>query len=433
MTTTFSIPLAPHTQFPPHYFQPSLKLPIQSHSGTQPPPLSSLPWKGQTHSQILPPILPMFNSSSTPLGRHGHKSILSILNPEVDMMDQQRDWKHSASQMEMTSPIDTPISQSLTFISRPRSVDSTQEGLQSSRAFPPPNKSMRSMGRHTHSPKPPRPARTQELSLLNPPTRTIEAHQSPFLTDNTRPSDSMLSHQQSLPTPPTGGRDLYFPPVLAHDPQGTVRTEVRRPSVGLAQSGSASPIAQYSPYSQPVSVSSSQYDSSSTRGHYMNRYSSVQMHELCNSVGPMERERNMIPMAPSGQSSMQLMTIKSQQGHDVQIPVDVQTASKVADEKRKRNAGASARFRVRRKKKEREASMSISRLEQQLQNAEQDARFYREERDRYRELYLQQRPDIPGKQSPRLTRPVLPPSTPVSSNGANSEDMYSDYAEEVHD
>jgi hypothetical protein len=375
----------------------------------------------------------MSSSPSTPLGRHGHSSFQSILNPEADMMEQQRDRRRSASQMETPSPIDTPNSQSLPSISRPPSVDSTQEDFQPSRAFPPPSRPMASMGRHPRSPKPPRLARTQSLNLLNPPTGTIDAHQSPFLTASTRPSDPMLSHQQSLPTPPAGGRISYFPPVSAHGPQAMVRTEVRRPSVGFPQSGSASPIAQYSPYSQPASVASSQYDTSSTQGHYMNRHPSVQMHESRSSAGPMEGERNMIPMAPSGQSSIQLMTIKSQQGHNVQIPVDVQAASKVADEKRRRNAGASARFRARRKEKEREASMSISRLEQQLQNAEQDARFYREERDRYRELYLQQRPDIPGKQSPRLSRPALPPSIPASSTRGNSEDSYADYEEEVRE
>jgi hypothetical protein len=124
------------------------------------------------------------------------------------------------------------------------------------------------------------------------------------------------------------------------------------------------------------------------------------------------------------------MTIKSQQGYNVQILVDVQAASKVADKKRRRNADASVRFRARRKEKELKASMNISRLKQQLQNAEQDVRFYREERDRYRELYLQQRPDIPGNQSPRPSRPPIFPSILASSGRGNS---YADYEEEVRE
>lgn len=136
-------------------------------------------------------------------------------------------------------------------------------------------------------------------------------------------------------------------------------------------------------------------------------------------------------MAPSPQSSIQLMTIKSQQGHPVQIPVDVQAASKVADEKRRRNAGASARFRARRKEKEREASQSISRLEQQLRDALEDAEYYRLERDHFKSIAYQQ----PGAErhyarppSPRLRRPSLSLRA-LSSTRGGSVDSY-DYEDE---
>jgi hypothetical protein len=215
-----------------------------------------------------------------------------------------------------------------------------------------------------------------------------------------------------------------------------IRAEIRRPRVGFPQSGSASPIAQYSPYSQPASVASSQFEAPNTPGQYQMRQPSVQMYESRHSTGPMEPERNMIPMAPSGQSSIQLMTIKSQQGHNVQIPVDVQAASKVADEKRRRNAGASARFRARRKEKEREASMSISRLEQQLRNAIEDAAYYRGERDYFKSIVFQQpRPErhYARPPSPRLTRPSVEPSHATSSTRAGSEDSYADYEEEYRE
>lgn len=162
----------------------------------------------------------------------------------------------------------------------------------------------------------------------------------------------------------------------------------------------------------------------------------MQMYESRHSAGPGEPERNMIPMSPSGQSSIQLMTIKSQQGHNVQIPVDVQAASKVADEKRRRNAGASARFRARRKEKEREASMSISRLEQQLRDAVEDAEFYRGERDYFKSIvYQQPRPErhYARPPSPRLRRPSLPPSLAPSSTRGGSEDSYGDYEEEMRE
>jgi len=190
-------------------------------------------------------------------------------------------------------------------------------------------------------------------------------------------------------------------------------------------------MASYSPYSQPTSVASSQFETSSQHGTYMTGQNSTQQ-EGHNPPIAMETERSMIPMAPSGQSSIQIMTIKSQQGHHVQIPVDVQAASKVADEKRKRNAGASARFRARRKEKERVASLSISRLEQQLRQATEDVEYYRAERDFFRVIVFQQ----PGAErhyarppSPRLRRSSLPPSAP-STVGGGSTGSYSDHEED---
>lgn len=155
--------------------------------------------------------------------------------------------------------------------------------------------------------------------------------------------------------------------------------------------------------------------------------------EFGNPPIAMETERSLIPMAPSGQSTIQMMTIKSQQGHHVQIPVDVQAASKVADEKRKRNAGASARFRARRKEKEREASMSIARLEQQLREAIEDMDYYRNERDHFKSIVFQQ----PGAErhyarppSPRLRRLSVAPSIAPSSVGGGSGSSYSGYEDD---
>jgi hypothetical protein len=387
------------------------------------------------NQNVLPPLRQLSSTPPTPSDRRHGNPFHSILNPQAELVEQQRGRRRSASQMESPSPIDTQNSHSLPSISRPTSVDSTQDEHQPPRQFQPPG---RPSARHILSPKSPRLHRTQSLNLLNPPTGTIDAHQSPFLTASTRPSDPILSHQ-SLPTPPAGGRPSYFPTVSAtgpNPPQNMIRTEVRRPSIGFPQSGSASPIAQYSPYSQPASVASSQFDTPGTPGHYGMRHPSLQMHESRLSGGSMETERNMIPMAPSGQSSIQLMTIKSQQGHNVQIPVDVQAASKVADEKRRRNAGASARFRARRKEKEREASMSISRLEQQLRDAIEDAEFYRGERDYFKAIVHQHpREDrlYVRPASPRLRRPSAPPSHAPSSTRAGSEDSYADYEEELRE
>lgn len=416
--------------------QPS---PILSHFGMQPPHRGS-PRDGPMNHTVLPPLRQLSSTPPTPSDRRHDNPFHSILNPQADLIEQQRDLRRSGSQIETPSPVDSQNPHRLPSISRPPSVDSTQEDQHAPRPFQPPVRPP--LGRHILSPKSPRLHRTQSLNVLNPgvlgqPTGTIDAHASPFLTASTRPSDSVLSHP-SLPTPPAGGRPSYFPPVSATSsgPPINLAREGRRLSVGFPQSGSASPIGQYSPYSQAASVASSQFDTPSTPGHYSMRHPSVQMHESRHSAGPMEGERNMIPMAPSGQSSIQLMTIKSQGGHNVQIPVDVQAASKVADEKRRRNAGASARFRARRKEKEREASMSISRLEQQLRDALEDAEFYRGERDYFKAICQQhnhaERPHV-RPTSPRLTRPSVPPSHAPSSTRAGSEDSYADYEEEIRE
>lgn len=131
----------------------------------------------------------------------------------------------------------------------------------------------------------------------------------------------------------------------------------------------AKPARYNSPYSQPPSTASScQLDSSRSR-HFAGQQPSVGIDELQLLTRPITSEPTVTTIAPSGQSNIKLMTIKSQQGHSVHIPVDVQAASKVADAKRRRNAGASARFRARRKEKERETSIKISLVEQQLRNA----------------------------------------------------------------
>ena len=106
----------------------------------------------------------------------------------------------------------------------------------------------------------------------------------------------------------------------------------------------------------------------------------------------------------AGQSAYQ-MTLETDQGPMV-VPVelDLQQASKVADEKRKRNAGASARFRARRKEKEKEASQTISNLQHELRLMQEERDFYRNERNYFREYaprqgQLPQRPISPRMQS----------------------------------
>ncbi|KAH9868786.1 hypothetical protein J1614_007860 [Plenodomus biglobosus] len=404
--------------------------PAQSYPAMQPPYRNS-PRDGPPNPPLsLPPLRQLSKTPPTPSDRrHGNPfGVHSILNPQAELADQQHGRRRSASHMETPSPVDTQHSQSLPSISRPTSVDSTQDDHHPPRSFRPPS---RPSMKHLLSPKSPKLHRTQSHGLLNAPTGTIDAHQSPFLTANTRPSDSMTL-QPALPTPPVGSRPAYFPtmpPTAPTPPPNMSGTEIRRPSMNFRQSGSASPITQYSPHSQAASVASSQYDSQGSHGHH------AHMHNARHGSIPMETERNsMIPMAPSSQSSIQLMTIKSHHGHPVQIPVDVQAASKVADEKRRRNAGASARFRARRKEKEREASMSISRLEQQVRDALEDAEYYRSERDYFKSVIFQQphsERHYARPPSPRLRRISVAPSiAPSSTDGVGSDGSYGDYDDE---
>ncbi|KAF2264411.1 hypothetical protein CC78DRAFT_234758 [Lojkania enalia] len=393
-----------------------------SHDGTNLPPVSLPPLRQLSST---PPTPSSDRRTGNPLGVH------SILNPQAEMME-QRGRRRSASQMESPSPIESQPTQSLPPLSRPMSVDSTQGDPLPSRPFQPPS---RIPGRHILSPRSPTLHRTQSLGVLNPPTGTIDAHTSPFLTPSSRPyMPDTATSQPALTTPPVSARPAYFPTVpstVPTPPPNLIRTEVRRPSTNFPQSGGASPIASYSPYSQAASVASSQFESSSQPGSYITIPNSAQGQDFINPPIAMETERNMIPMQPSGQSSIQILTIKSQQGHQVQIPVDVQAASKLADEKRKRNAGASARFRARRKEKEREASQSIARLEQQIRDAAEDVEYYRKERDYFKSIVFQQ----PGAErhyarppSPRLRRMSAPSNAPSSVVGGSGS-SYGRYSE----
>lgn len=139
----------------------------------------------------------------------------------------------------------------------------------------------------------------------------------------------------------------------------------------------------------------------------------------------------------SGQTSYQ-MTLETDQGPMV-VPVelDLQQASKVADEKRKRNAGASARFRARRKEKEKEASQTISGLQQELRNLMEEREFYLLERNYFREIASRHVPSAqllrpPSPQHRRLNVVATGPGTPTggSSDPANlSEDSYQEYVD----
>ncbi len=91
------------------------------------------------------------------------------------------------------------------------------------------------------------------------------------------------------------------------------------------------------------------------------------------------------------QSQCQMLTLETKQG-PIQIPIDVQAASRVADEKRKRNATASHKIRKRRKDKEQKTSNNISNIEAQV-------REMTKERDFLQDVLLQNGIPIPSHAS----------------------------------
>lgn len=121
------------------------------------------------------------------------------------------------------------------------------------------------------------------------------------------------------------------------------------------------------------------------------------------------------------------LTLQTNTGEHITVPLDVHQGSRQADEKRHRNAGASARFRARKKERDKDMRDTLQRLEsdnrdlsrhnQELQ-AERD--YYRNERNRLRDLVLRT-PEIRdqaerGPQSPRSARITAP----VSRTGEGS-------------
>ncbi|KAH0847947.1 hypothetical protein FOPE_01757 [Fonsecaea pedrosoi] len=102
------------------------------------------------------------------------------------------------------------------------------------------------------------------------------------------------------------------------------------------------------------------------------------------------------------------ITLNTDQGPlNIPVELDLQQASKVADEKRKRNAGASARFRARRKEKEKEASQTIAGLQQELRDLIEERDHYLSERNYFRELamrYVSGAQLLPRPESPQQRR-----------------------------
>ncbi|KAF2159295.1 hypothetical protein M409DRAFT_71179 [Zasmidium cellare ATCC 36951] len=293
------------------------------------------------------------------------------------------------------------------------------------------------------TPRSPSLHRAASLNQLNPPSATLNTQYMPFAVS---PRNRMYAIEPGtsgappLPTPPAAARQSYG------FPAPTPPTHVaRRASLGGARgmrpaSESTSPRSSYSSYSQagqtsPPALSAPAgmptLSSAYSAGPESSSIGGPGVGSAPTSVGP-DRQRPMgVPTSSSGgQNVYQMMTLETTSG-TVQLPVDVQAASRVADEKRRRNAGASARFRQRRKEKEKEASSTISRLEQQVKELGEDMDFYKRERDYLAGVVLQ----VPGgdrhfprPQSPRhrrsssLAGPSSAGYVPIQEQGGRSPD-----------
>lgn len=117
------------------------------------------------------------------------------------------------------------------------------------------------------------------------------------------------------------------------------------------------------------------------------------------------------------QSQCQMMALETEQG-PVRVSIDVQAASKVADERRKHNATASHRFRQRRREREQETSKEAQIREINDRNA-----YYQQERDFLQDIILQNRILLPPRPlSPRQRKHVSlgGPQTPDTETSAQN-------------
>ena len=354
----------------------------------------------------LPPLSRVTSGSNEPVRQHTGRiaGVSSILNP-TDQGATTENWRRKASQLDSPSPSvhSLPSIATATHSSNPVTSFSGQSpALQ--HGFP-----VERPPRRILTPRSPSLHRAASLGQINRPYGTISAQQNPFPSSPHSRAYTIepgLSGAPPLPASPTIDRPTYR--YAAPAPTQALRRVSGGASRARALSSSASPSTSYSSYSQAEQMSpaiqhgAAITNSQSASGdpihggpHHVNISMSNYGHERQRPIG--------IPISSSGsQNVYQMMTLETTSG-TVQLPVDVQAASRVADEKRRRNAGASARFRQRRKEKEKEASTTIGRLEQQVKELGEDADFYRRERDIFQGILS----TIPGCER-HLQRPPSP-------------------------
>lgn len=346
-----------------------------------------------SYAKITPAQSPIIQKNSRSIGMQ------NILNPSGKESPEEQSRRRNADHFELPSPATTAASRgpSTSMTPSPGTVSLPSITQTSMNAYPPP------VTQASRQILTPRSASAYGPSFIPKALPgTIDAKASPFL-GSSDPAISNISEASHLPEQhsvasatilPLGGP---YPP--ARSPTG------RRPSGGsqistaldrrASLAGSDSPSTTYSSYSQysqtpPVAQSVAPASQPSSAFFGLPYSSHGAMPPLPHGFGSGTNNSNNnnngpVSSSSAAQSPYQMMTLDTDHG-PIQVPVDVQAASKVADEKRKRNATASHRFRQRRKEKERETSQNIEKLESQIGQLAAEKDFYRQERDYFRGL-----------------------------------------------
>ncbi|KAL8730672.1 MAG: hypothetical protein Q9181_004580 [Wetmoreana brouardii] len=334
-------------------------------------------------ARVTPAQSPVDQKNTRSLGMH------NILNPASKESPEGQIRRRKAEQYELPSPATTAASRapSTSMTPSPGSVSLPSITPQSMNVYLPPVAQGPS-----HIMIPRSASEYAPNSIAKPVPGTIDAKATPFI----RPVDQLNTgvpegnHHTELPSvhPPAAlpfGNSLPPP----RSPPG------RRPSSGsqlvgaldrrASLAGSDSPSTTYSSYSQfsrtpPATQTVAAVNQTSAAFFgvpYPGPGTVPPVAHGFGSSGPVSSATAQIPY--------QIMTLDTDQG-PIQVPVDVQAASKVADEKRKRNATASHRFRQRRKEKERETTHNIQKLQNQISEIEKERDYYRQERDFFRSV-----------------------------------------------
>lgn len=354
--------------------------PQQQHYG----PASQMPHPS-TEDRRLPPITQTSSTPTNPIQQSGPRGlgVRNILNPaEPEVEESQRRYAS-------TENVDSPV-RSIGFSPSGSPGLPHAEGYRST-GMPSPYQEVldaRQDARKILTPRSPRAASFtgRGVTVSNPSSLSARprAYQADILGIET----------PNMPTGvPTGS--YFIPPIATSDnlrkrasmsaiDTRAPQTKSTSPTPSLTPShGSQTAATTRAPHSQGAVPAS--YFPGQSLGHVMQGGPQV-------AEGPLTSERN-FPLLAGAQTNTKLYSFTAEDGSQFMVPVDVQAASKVADEKRARNAGASARFRERRKAREKEADTAIKKLEQQARDLERrnkeledQVNHYKEDRDRFRDI-----------------------------------------------